>query len=127
MVCVCKHLFLWKKLDDLKIDPTLNWKKAEILELNEKGIKLNRESLALEVVPTAGNEGEILIHDERNKVQAQLIAEMKGPNFPIAVGVLYREEKSSFVADVYEKLSNEDQERASLQALLESGQTWQVK
>ena len=28
-----------KKLDDLKIDPTLNWKKAEILELNEKGIK----------------------------------------------------------------------------------------
>ena len=94
---------------------------------NEKGIKLNKESLALEVVPTAGNEGEILVHDERNKVQAQLIAEMKGPDFPIAVGVLYREEKSSFVADVYEKLSDSKTESVSLQALLESGHTWEAK
>ena len=94
---------------------------------NEKGIKLNRETLALEVVPCLGNESEVLVHDELNKVQAQLLSEMKGPNFPIAVGVLYKEEKSSFVADVYEKLDDSNAEPASLQALLESGHTWQAK
>ena len=65
---------------------------------------LDRQSLSLQVVQCAGNENEILIHDEQNKAQAQLLAEMKGPNFPIAVGVLYKEEKSSFVTDVYEKI-----------------------
>ena len=28
-----------KKIDNLKIDPTLNWKIAEILEINLSGIK----------------------------------------------------------------------------------------
>ena len=54
---------------------------------------LDRQSLSLQVVQCAGNENQILIHDEQNKVQAQLLAEMKGPNFPIAVGVLYKEER----------------------------------
>ena len=78
-------------------------------------------------MPCLGNESEVLVNDELNKVQAQLLSEMKGPNFPIAVGVLYKEEKSSFVADVYEKLDDSNAEPASLQALLESGHTWQAK
>ena len=94
---------------------------------NEKGIVLDRQSLSLQVVQCAGNENQILIHDEQNKAQAQLLAEMKGPNFPIAVGVLYKEEKSSFVRDVYEKIDVPKSEPGAFQELLESGHTWEVK
>jgi len=94
---------------------------------NEKGIKLNRESLSLEVVPVAGNEDQLLKHDERNKVQAQLLASMKGPDFPIAVGVLYKEERNLFIEDNQKQLRKHRSEKGSVKKLLESGHTWQVK
>lgn len=92
----------------------------------EKGIVLNRQSLSLEVVPVAGNEADLLIHDETNKVQAQLIAAMGGSDFPVAVGVLYREDKASFIADVHSQVSVAREQSASLQDLLHSGHTWTV-
>ena len=94
---------------------------------NEKGIKLNKDSLALEVVRVVGNEDQVLKHDERSKVQAQLLAAMKGPEFPIAVGVLYQEEKNSFIEDSRQQLLGVRSAKRSVKSLLESGHTWQVK
>lgn len=94
---------------------------------NEKGIKLNKDSLALEVVRVVGNEDQLLKHDERSKVQAQLLAAMKGPEFPIAVGVLYQEEKNSFIEDTKQQLREVRSAKGSVKSLLESGHTWQVK
>lgn len=93
----------------------------------EKGIMLNRQSLQLEVVAVAGNESDILVHDETNKVQAQLLAAMQGPDFPVAVGVLYREQKSSFIDDVQTQVVDARQEKGSLRELLHSGHTWTVE
>lgn len=93
----------------------------------EKGIYLNRDSLQLEVMEVAGNEDRILIHDETNKVQAQLLAAMQGPEFPVAVGVLYREEKTSYVDDTHQQLSKVRHTGGSLDELLRSGHTWTVK
>jgi len=92
----------------------------------EKGVALNRQSLQLEVVAVSGNEDDLLVHDETNKVQAQLLAAMQGPDFPVAVGVLYREQKPSFIDDVQEQLIAARQEPGSLQELLHSGHTWTV-
>ncbi|MDA1370576.1 MAG: 2-oxoacid:ferredoxin oxidoreductase subunit beta [Proteobacteria bacterium] len=94
---------------------------------NQKGIHLNRESLSLEVIDVAGNEGRILVHNENNKVLAQLLAAMVGPEFPVAVGVLYREDKASFVEDSREQLSRARSKPGSLKELLHSGHTWEVK
>jgi 2-oxoglutarate ferredoxin oxidoreductase subunit beta len=94
---------------------------------NEKGIRLNRESLSLEVIEVAGNEDELLVHDEYNKIQAQMLAAMSGPDFPVAVGVLYREEKTSFIDDSQQQLLNARKSDASLKELLHSGHTWVVK
>ena len=94
---------------------------------NEKGIKLNKDSLTLEVVRVVGNEDQLLKHDERSKVQAQLLAAMKGPEFPIAVGVLYQEEKNSFTEDAQQQLREVGGAKGSVKSLLESGHTWQVK
>ena len=93
----------------------------------EKGIALNRDKLALEVVEVSDNEDAILVHDEANKVQAQLLAAMGGEDFPVAVGVLYREEKSSFISDAQSQLQKARDKEASLQALLHSGHTWEVE
>lgn len=93
----------------------------------EKAIALNRQSLQLEVVTVAGNEESVLVHDETNKVQAQLLAAMQGPDFPVAVGVLYREQKPSFIEDVQEQLISARQQPGSLNELLHSGHTWTVE
>ena len=93
----------------------------------EKAIYLNRDSLQLEVIEAAGNEDKILVHDETNKIQAQLLAAMQGPEFPVAVGVLYREEKASYVDDTHQQLSKVRHTKGSLDELLRSGHTWSVK
>ena len=94
---------------------------------SEKGITLNRDSLELEVVSVAGNEDKLLVHDETHKIQAQLLATMAGPDFPVAVGVIYREEKTSFVEDSQELVQKARIEKSSLKSLLHSGHTWEVK
>ncbi len=93
----------------------------------DKAIRLNRDSLQLEVIATAGNEEQILVHNENSRVLASLLALMRGPDFPVAIGVVYREDKSSFVDDTYQQLLKTRVARGDLQQLLHSGHTWVVK
>ena len=93
----------------------------------EKAIVLNRESLNLEVVAAAGNEDKILLHDERNRVLAQLLAAMGGEGFPIAVGVLFSDSKSTFTEDTSAHLESVRKNGAALEDLLHSGHTWTVE
>ncbi len=90
----------------------------------EKGIRLNRETLALELVDSSSKD--VLLHDETNKVLATLLATMKSPQFPVAVGVLYREDKPSYVDDSQQQLISARVATGSLQELLHSGHTWVV-
>ena len=97
---------------------------------NNKGIRLNRQSLELEVV-TIGEDcqlEDLLVHDETNKTLAQLIGAMGGPDFPVAVGVIYHNPKPNYVDDLFiqrEQL-RQGKERGNLNALLRSGHTWEV-
>lgn len=93
----------------------------------EKAISLNRESLQLEVIEVSGNEDKILVHDENNKILATMLATMSGSNFPVAMGVIYREDKTSFIDDSYQQLIKAREIKGSLQELLHSGHTWEVK
>ncbi len=90
----------------------------------EKGIRLNRQTLALELVDSSSND--VLLHDETNKVLATMLATMKNPQFPVAVGVLYREDKPSYVDESQQQLISARAARGSLQELLHSGYTWVV-
>lgn len=95
-----------------------------------KGIRLDGQTLRLEVVELGGEGAEeagLLVHDESNKILAQLLAAMKGPEFPVAVGVLYRERKAGYVEDSCEQqFSIRCREQGDLKELLHSGNTWQV-
>jgi len=96
-----------------------------------KGIRLNREKLALEVV-TLGEGAELadlLVHDQTNLAQAQLIAAMQGPDFPTAVGILYHKPVSAYVADLSDQRLKLREKRGpgDLGKLLRTGHTWEVK
>ncbi|MBV1877919.1 MAG: 2-oxoacid:ferredoxin oxidoreductase subunit beta [Pseudomonadales bacterium] len=97
-----------------------------------KGITLNVQRLALEVV-TIGEAGiteaDILVHDETNKVMAQMLVELQAPDFPTAIGVIYNAPAVAYVADVYSQRIEvrEKQAPADLNALLRSGHTWTVE
>jgi len=95
-----------------------------------KGICLNRDTLRLEVV-TLGEGAEledILVHDQTNLALAQLIAAMQGPDFPVAVGILYHNPVTAYVSDLSDQRLKLRETRGSgdLSALLHTGHTWKV-
>ena len=98
---------------------------------NEKGIRLNTKLLQLEVV-TLGENGvtlnDILVHDESNKVLAQMLAGLHAPDFPEPVGVIYCAGASGYIEDLYSQRIKVREARppADMNALLRSGHTWQV-
>lgn len=95
----------------------------------DKGIRLNSLTLQLEVVNLGGaiSEADLLVHDETNRVLAQLLAGMSGPDFPVAVGVLYCSNRAEFVSQVQHHLAAvRSRSKADLRALLHSGNTWKV-
>lgn len=99
---------------------------------NQKGICLNTTGLSLEIV-TIGEDGvteaDVLVHDETNKVLAQMLAELKGPDFPVPVGVIYQAPATAYVDDVYSQriAVREKKGKADLNALLRTGHTWTVE
>ena len=100
---------------------------------NEKGLRLNAQTLRLEVA-TLGEDGvtldDILVHDETNKMLARMLTDLSLPDFPEPVGVIYCEPTApSYTDDVYQQriLVREKKGAADLNALLRSGHTWTVE
>ncbi len=94
-----------------------------------KGLKLNRETLRLEVVDVVdGDVSQVIVHDETNKAVANMLIDMPFGEFPVALGVIYCDPAPSFDAEMEEleaKLANG--KAADFNALLRRGQSWEVK
>ena len=99
---------------------------------NQKGLIFNQKAFKLEVATIGENgvsESDILIHDETNKVMAQMLATLKLPDFPEPIGVIYCEPLApSYTEDVYQQrvIVREQKGEADLNALLRGGHTWTV-
>jgi len=97
-----------------------------------KGIRVNRDILALEVV-TVGEDGitldDVLVHDETNRTLAGWLARMEAPEFPVAIGVLYCDPTESYEAAVMRQIEEAKEKKPAkgLNSLLQSGQTWTVE
>jgi 2-oxoglutarate ferredoxin oxidoreductase subunit beta len=95
-----------------------------------KGLKLNPKTFALEVV-TIGEmdvtEADILVHDEKNRVLAGLLAALRPPQFPEVLGVIYCDPAPSYETAV---AAQDAVARAKgpgdLDKLMRAGNTWQV-
>ena len=97
-----------------------------------KGLRFNRETLALEVVAVAADQDPatagILVHDETNKMMAQLLTDMPFGDFPIALGVIYCDPTPAFDGAVIEQNRTVAAgKKRDLNALLRKGDTWSVE
>jgi len=96
-----------------------------------KGLAMREDGFGIRAV-TVGEDGiseaDILVHDETNKILAMMLADMKQPEFPVALGVLYNNPAKAYDVAVHEQLA---QVRAanppgSLNDMLRKGRTWTV-
>lgn len=101
-----------------------------------KGITLDREELCLKVVDVTAREdglpdweaAGVIVHDVTNRSVAHMLVEMPFGEFPMALGVLYDDPKSTFEdAVMAQNASASEGKTADLGKLLSKGQTWEVK
>jgi 2-oxoglutarate ferredoxin oxidoreductase subunit beta len=97
----------------------------------DKGLRLNPRSMQLEVVKI-GEGGitvdDVLVHDENNSTLAFMLARMPFPQFPVALGVLYSEQRPTYDGTLAEQQAAAVSRvgKGSLQKLLHSGSTWEI-
>jgi 2-oxoglutarate/2-oxoacid ferredoxin oxidoreductase subunit beta len=94
-----------------------------------QGLRLVPGRLELEVV-TVGEHGvgesDLLVHDETNHALASLLAGLRPPQFPMAIGVLFCNPAPSYNGLVEEQLVAAGTDR-DLSTLLRRGRTWTVE
>ena len=98
-----------------------------------KGLIFDPKTFKLEVVTIGENgvtEADVLVHDEKNRLLAQMIAAMEPPHFPIAIGVLFNDpDEHSYEQAVHaqNQMVKENAKHAGdMNALLRAGATWTV-
>lgn len=98
----------------------------------KKGLRMEPGGAALQMV-TIGEDGvtedDILKHDETNRSLAFLLAGMRPPTFPMALGVLYADPAPAYDAEAVSQVQSTTERlgKGDLGALLRSGHTWEVE
>ncbi len=91
-----------------------------------KGLRINPQTLSLEVVDAKARADEVAVHDETNPVFAQLLLAMQPPHFPVALGVIRRDPGPSFErAYIAGHVSQLERTKSVAEALRETN-VWRV-
>ena len=99
-------------------------------DCTQDALELLVEEKILRNFGKVGHIEDIVVHDETNKVLAQLLANLKLPDFPEPIGVLYCDPSApDFTGEVYDQRAvvRENKEEPDLNALLRTGHTWTVE
>ncbi|MGE0352608.1 MAG: 2-oxoacid:ferredoxin oxidoreductase subunit beta [Gemmatimonadales bacterium] len=95
-----------------------------------RGIRVKPGALELEAVTLGENgidETDILIHDQTNRALALMLASLRPPEFPMALGVLYNVPETPYDAEVHSQLAAEMAAgKADLDSVMRTGKTWEV-
>lgn len=90
---------------------------------NGKGIRFNPDNFSLEVIDAIAAPDQVLRHDEKNKVVAQMLVELTAP---VALGVIYKNPADSFEKSWYAPRKNGLARSSSVADALRSTNTWMV-
>jgi len=96
-------------------------------ENGSKGLRFDVGRMRLEIVDTAEAGAEVLIHDEKNTTLAQLLLSMAAPEFPVALGVVYRDPAESFESKFYRNHPTQLKRTGRVNDALRHTNTWWVK
>lgn len=95
------------------------------------GLRFSKVRFALETVIIGENgitEDDILVHDETNKLMAQMLVELTAPDFPVVCGVIYCDPTESYDDAVHKQVEEaKATKKADFNALIRQGRTWMVE
>ena len=96
-----------------------------------RGLKLNHQTLVLEIVNLGEDgvpEADILVHDETNRTMAQLLINLPMGDFPMPLGVIYREPDAPSFDDAFWKAHSTQGKRTGKVAdALRNASVWTKK
>jgi 2-oxoglutarate ferredoxin oxidoreductase subunit beta len=93
----------------------------------ERGLAFDLTSFALKVVDATAEPDKVLVHDETNPTLAKLLLSMKEPEFPVALGVVYRDPRPSFEQGFYASHVTGMKRTAKVADALRKTSTWWVE
>jgi 2-oxoglutarate ferredoxin oxidoreductase subunit beta len=114
---------------DKAADAQLHCKHGEPLVFGEngsKGIAFDVKTMSLKVIDAHANPNEVLVHDETNRVLAQLLVTMAPPAFPVALGVIYRSPGQAFEQAYYAAQPTGLKRTARVADAMRQTSTWKV-
>ena len=92
-----------------------------------KGLRFDVATMKLEIIDAQARPAEVLRHDETNSTLAQLLLAMQPPEFPVALGVVHRNPRTSFEAAFYKHHPTGLKRTASVADAMRQTSTWWVK
>ena len=116
-----------------KIDTQLvleNSKPMTFGENNNKGIILDGSKLKVVQINGKYSIDDILVHNQNNKNLGMLLSEMTyDSNLPTPIGIIYQEEKETYNSLMEKQISEAKSKnpQTSMDKLLHSGNTWEIK
>lgn len=96
----------------------------------EKGLKLNTQTLALEITDVGENKtsvSDILIHDETNRTIAQLLINLPTSGFPMPLGVIYRKPSQTYDDAFWAHHATQGKRTGKVADALRQGSVWSKK
>lgn len=91
---------------------------------NAKGIRFNPDSWSLEVFDATGTSSDVLVHDQSNAVVARLLIDLP---MPVALGVIYKEQATSFEDTFYEHHPTGMQRTKRVDDFIKGPSSWTVE
>ena len=93
----------------------------------KRGLAFNLETFGLEVVDAEAEAGRVLKHDETNPNLAGMLLGLEEPEFPVALGVIYRAPATSFEQGFYAAHPTGMKRTASVDDAMRKTNTWWVE
>ncbi len=91
-----------------------------------RGLAFDLKTLSLEVIDAGAEPERVLVHDETNETLAKLLLSMEEPDFPVALGVIYRKPAPSYEQGFHAAHASGMKRTARVADALRKTSTWWV-
>ncbi len=94
-----------------------------------KGLVCDKHKIKVVTFDPANPPQDLLVHDKTDLQLAHMLGALKGPDFPVVIGVLYDVQDQVYDEEVSRQVESVGQRKGEgdMQALFYSGETWEVK